>query len=30
MPWLFTREMTDVEIEMVWNYLQTIPGVTTS
>lgn len=30
MPWVLTREMTDDEIRAVWNYLQTIPAVTTS
>jgi len=25
MPWKLTREMSDVEIRAVWNYLQTVP-----
>ena len=25
MPWKLTREMNDVEIQAVWNYLQTVP-----
>jgi cytochrome c553 len=26
MPWKLTREMNDVEIRAVWNYLQTVPS----
>lgn len=26
MPWKLTREMNDVEIQAVWNYLQTVPS----